>query len=165
MRQNARSSGSVVASTISAESAFGAGVFRRAARRLQYRGLMGNGGEPADGEDALVKRLRRAAKPQVTRPRSDLPGRPTAHEFVVETSDVSPKQREFQPVTDANLCGNEGWIWLGVGGAAGVGGDIPASVWCSRPLGHLGLHEARAGRSFRHPRKIRIARWETAEAG
>lgn len=121
---------------------------------------MPDGQERAADDEARLERLRRAAVPRATKRTSDLPGRPTAHEVIVEHSDVSPKQREFQPVTDPSLCGNEGWIWMGLGGGAGVGGDVPASVWCSRPRGHVGAHEARSRRSILRAGKIRIARWE-----
>jgi hypothetical protein len=82
--------------------------------------------------------------------------RPRAEEQVVDHSDVQSGQHFGQKVNDASLCNHEGWYWSP--DSMNVG-QIPNSVWCSRPKGHPGPHQARSGRAWLHPSKVKVVQW------
>ena len=89
--------------------------------------------------------------------RGKLPSdRPRAEEVTVDGADVQPRQMFGQRINDPQLCNHEGWYWSP---AVGGGGEIPNSVWCSRPKAHAGPHQARSGRAWLHPSKMKVVQW------
>jgi hypothetical protein len=111
--------------------------------------------------DHLTARLRREAASLGPRPRSATPGHPIARELRVVDSDTAEVQRQGAKVAGSGICSAEGWVLRGLTGGAGYGYgvDVPISVWCSRPAGHNGDHEARIGRSLLHRHELEVARW------
>lgn len=121
-------------------------------------------GESAEELDDLTARLRREAAGLGSRPRSAAPGRPIAKELRVADSDTAEAQRQGVKVAVPGVCNAEGWVLRGLpgGGGYGYGGDMPVSVWCSRPADHDGDHEARIGRGLLHRHEVEVARWSAA---
>ena len=96
-------------------------------------------------------------------PRTTIHGRPVARAIRVVASDTAEAQSQGAKVADPEVCNNEGWVIRGLIDAAGQGDGsdlpVPISVWCSRPTGHGGDHEARICRSYQ---QIDVVRWTHA---
>jgi hypothetical protein len=106
--------------------------------------------------DELILRLRslqRLTEP----PHRNLPKRPDAKEALVDVSDIPHRQGFGQKIAGRDACNHEGWYWSWDPRA----GHFPISVWCGRPYGHDGPHEARTGITL-HRHKIKVLQWEDA---
>ena len=118
-----------------------------------------------EGLEELLARLRQewASLPP---PETTIQGRPIARATRVGESDTAEAQRQGANVDDPEVCNNEGWVLRGLTDAEGHGEGcdlpVPISVWCSRPTGHFGDHEARIGRGLVERHELEVARWTHA---
>jgi hypothetical protein len=116
----------------------------------------------SEGLDELFARLRQEWG-SLPPSRTTIQGRPIARAVRVDDSDTAEDQSQGAKVADPEVCDNEGWVIRGLIDAAGHGDGsdlpVPISVWCSRPTGHGGDHEARIGRSRQ---LVDVVRWTHA---
>jgi hypothetical protein len=103
--------------------------------------------------DALIDRLRAVQKRSPSE-KPALPKKPTAEEVFVEQSDAHHPHGFGQKLALPGLCNSEGWYWSWDPRA----GHYPISVWCGRPTGHAGSHQARDGFNI-HRHKVKVFQW------
>ena len=115
-----------------------------------------------EGLDELFARLEQEWASLPT-PKTTIQGRPIATATRVRESDTVKAQSQGAKVDGPELCNDEGWVLRGLTDAEGHGEGcdlaVPISVWCSRPTGHHGDHEARIGRNLVDPHELDVARW------
>jgi hypothetical protein len=103
----------------------------------------------------LISRLKAQQRGVPARPRTTAPQLARATEALVDSTDIPHHQVFGEKSRQPGACNDEGWYWTP---AAGNGGDFPWSVWCGRPKGHPGPHEARTGFTLRR-HQIRVLQW------
>ena len=104
--------------------------------------------------DDLIRRVRAQQMPPSWQGDS-LPSKPAVTEMLVDETDAHRPQYFGQKVSEAEVCNAEGWYWS----RQQPSGEIPLSVWCSRPRGHMGPHQARSGLSL-HRHKVKVVQWD-----
>jgi len=120
--------------------------------------------QPPEGLDEFFARLRQEWASSFPRPETTIfQGRPIARTTRVGESDTADVQRQGEKSDDPDRCNDEGWVLHGLthpeGHGEGSDLPVPISVWCSRPAGHNGDHEARIGRGVANHHEIDVARW------
>jgi hypothetical protein len=113
-------------------------------------------GDDTDGPDPGERPARTSTAPDAPGPPDPTgAGRPAVREAIVEDRHpTGPGHHPEEPRPDA--CGHEGWYWSPDPAHAG---HAPYSVWCGRPVGHPGPHEARTGLSL-NDHRVRVLQWD-----